>query len=425
MRKTFRLTLIALSLAGCITSSVLVWLSANVGTSHALLGTSLCGAGEHINCDAVLSSDWAHIGAIPLAHLGLVYFVALALWFIIVGLPNRAGRFWHLVPLIIILIGAAISAWLTYVMIARLPTLCPWCLAAHIINGLLLITTLLAWPRQQPASAIIPPAAYPSGVRAGITLASIGAGTVIMTLAALVYVHSNASLQCQRLYRDATNNIDYLAWRWQSAPLQEIPVRSTDFTIGHADAPHTLVVFSDFECSGCAQFFSQAEPLVSQFPKDLRCVFKHYPLTTTCNPYAARSMHIHACEAALAAEAAASITSGPKLREYYALLYTRSGDLAQRPYEQWAQSIGLDSQAFAKAMASSAATDKLRVDIELGHRLGVEGTPTMFLDGRRMSGWQIIQNDTTSRRDVAKTISFWEHLLNAKALMNQQSKPQR
>src|SRR4051812_108901 len=102
--------LVLLSLIGAIVSFVLTMMTLNPGS----WATSLCVPGEKISCDEVLRSSWAHIAFLPTSVIGLLYFAFLAQWYGIIGRPNRAGRGWLLVPLLINAAGLCLSLRLTY-----------------------------------------------------------------------------------------------------------------------------------------------------------------------------------------------------------------------------------------------------------------------------------------------------------------------
>ncbi|NLX15283.1 MAG: vitamin K epoxide reductase family protein, partial [Phycisphaerales bacterium] len=149
-------------------------LTKNVNSSW--LG-ALCGKGS-MDCDKVLNSRWAvfppkpqtpqpnslvggtwrgdtlaassktHF-AIPVSYLGLLYFVFLTTWFLGVGRPNEYGRFWHLLPLLLVFVGCLGSAGFIFLMARTVKAWCPGCMMIHAINCVLLIILLLMWPRRR------------------------------------------------------------------------------------------------------------------------------------------------------------------------------------------------------------------------------------------------------------------------------------
>lgn len=419
-RTMLRAALVVLAVAGCVISLVLVRLSLPGDAPATVFGADLCAPSQTVNCDHVLNSRWSRIGPIPVAALGLAYFAALAAWFTVVGLPNRSGRRWHLVPMAVICVGLCGSVGMMLLMAVSLPFWCTWCAAAHAVNGLIFILGLLAWPRSRAAGERdaddVPPEAetpYPSAARALAVGASCGAFALMIAMGGVAYRAQYTAYQFRERYLAATNNVDYVEWRYRRAPEQAITIHPDDLSLGPADAPFTIVAFTDFECSKCEAFFSSAGSLLERFPGTLRCVFKHFPLASTCNPHVEGRMHYFSCEAALAAEAAHAVGTAEQSLAYHKALYASSGRLDDRPYVQLAKEVGLDPAAFSAALDQPGARRRLDADIALGGKLGVEATPTIFLNGRRLPTWKITAGG--GNLDVDQTVALWERLLGAEA----------
>lgn len=417
-----RAALVALAIIGCVISGILLNLGAPSRASGSAFGANFCTPSDRVNCDYVLSSRWARIGPVPTAAVGVGYFATLAVWFLVIGVPNRAGRLWHLFPSIFTTVGMCGSAWFVFVMAARLPVWCTWCVAGHSVNALLFIMTLVSWPR---AVAATPPdqPPYPTSMRA----VSVLVGSVALVLILLLIGFAHRSQMIARTFQlqslEATNNIEYVTWRHAQSPLQDIPLRDDEVGFGKPDAPFTLVVFSDFECAHCWEFHLNAVRLVSQFPETLRLVCKHFPASAQCNPYVGSGLHYFACDAAFAAEAARAAGSAKQWHEYLELLYRNRERFDESPYDELARRVGLDEGAFSAAMASEEVRRRVRDDIDLAHRLGVERTPGVFLNGRALANWRITTTDPEPKLDVEKTLALWERLLGEKAAIHRPSPP--
>ena len=78
---------------------------------------------------------------------------------------------------------------------------------------------------------------------------------------------------------------------------------------------------------------------------------------------------------------------------------------------------GIDVKAFSAALAGTAARQRVADDIALARSLGVEGTPTLFLNGRRLYNWRIVPEDLSGRLDAVRTLALWERLLGVTAVM--------
>lgn len=161
-----------------------------------------------------------------------------------------------------------------------------------------------------------------------------------------------------------------VGWRppADTAP-KNIPV-GTSFTIGPANAAVTLVEFSDFECPYCARLSPVLDSVVRAYPRDVRLVFKHFPL----------SFHAQARPAAAAAIAAGR---QGKFFEFRTRVMPNFRSLNEELYLRVASDLGLDMARFRRDMKlTDQVNAELEADIELGRRVGVEGTPTVFVNGR-------------------------------------------
>ncbi len=159
-----------------------------------------------------------------------------------------------------------------------------------------------------------------------------------------------------------------------NTPQEVVTVSETDHVRGAAGAKVTLVEFGDFQCPACGAY----EPIVQQVLADnkdtVQIVFKHFPLV---------QIHQNALLAAKASEAAA--VQG-KFWEMHDMLYAKqqdwSGALNARDMMiGYATELSLDATQFANDMARKDIEEKIVAEFKEGARLGVQGTPTFFLNG--------------------------------------------
>ncbi len=413
-----RVGLIGLAAVGCFVCLVLADLGAPGEESTTIFGAAVCSPSQSVDCDYVLSSRWAKLGPVPVAVLGAAYFLAVGVWFAALGLPNYKGRRWHLLPLVVVSAGLGGSVFFSYLMAFRLPVWCTWCAAAHVANALIFLLCILAWPRRSRAMSreieAGPP--HPSNPRALAVLATCLALILLVVTGMFARRAQLVAWQYQRQYLAVTNDVDYLEWRYREAPVQEIAVRPDDLVLGLRGASNTIVVFTDFECSRCQAFFLSAGNLVERFPEKLRCVFKHYPIAAACNPDAPRGFHYFSCAAALAALAAEAAGDAGQALDYHRELYASKSRFDERPYAEIAARLGIDSTLFAQAQESDSCRDRLAEDIALARRLGVEATPAIFLNGRRLPTWKIVRADSAGKLDVDRTVALWERMVGEKSI---------
>lgn len=143
---------------------------------------------------------------------------------------------------------------------------------------------------------------------------------------------------------------------------------------GPEDAAVTLVEFSDFECPFCGRFFPTFERVKEEYGDRLRIVFRQYPL---------REIHPNAYGAALASLCA---HEQGHFWEMHDLMFQEQDRLDQRSLQDKAERVGLDMAQFNECMASQRYADQIQRDMRAGDRVGVEGTPALFVNGIPVPG---------------------------------------
>jgi len=143
--------------------------------------------------------------------------------------------------------------------------------------------------------------------------------------------------------------------------------------LGPADAPVVIVEFSDFECPFCRTLARHLAEVMKQYGTRVRRVFRQYPL---------ESIHRNAMAAAKASVCAAD---QGRFWEMQALLFD-GGPLAEANLLEKAAKAGLQAGPFKACLASEAAEERVKADLEAATALGVSSTPTFFVNGRPMLG---------------------------------------
>jgi len=141
------------------------------------------------------------------------------------------------------------------------------------------------------------------------------------------------------------------------------------------DAPVILEKFGDFECSACGAIHPVLKTIKSEFGPSVVIVFREFPLS-----------HVHALAAAQAAEAAG--LQG-KFWEMHNLLYENQKEWhdasdVRATFEDYALRIGLRLDEFRQDVSSEMVSRRIDLDKERGYWIGVNSTPTVFLNGREV-----------------------------------------
>jgi protein-disulfide isomerase len=156
----------------------------------------------------------------------------------------------------------------------------------------------------------------------------------------------------------------------------KVPVSADDPVQGPADALVTIVEFSDFQCPYCSKVGPTLERLREEYPKDVRVVWKDFPL----------SFHPRAKPAAILARFAYDQHGNDGFWKAHDALFESQKNLEDESLVRIAEALGLDGQRARAALASGRYDEKLSQSAGLGGDFAVPSTPHFFVNGRRLSG---------------------------------------
>lgn len=150
-------------------------------------------------------------------------------------------------------------------------------------------------------------------------------------------------------------------------PIADSPIK------GPKNARVTLVEFSDFQCPFCSRATTFANEILAAFPKDVKLVYKHLPLT---------QIHPNAMPAAKASIAA---QKQDKFWEMHDALFAVYNQLTPENVTKAAEKLELDMKKFEADRNAPESEKLVQADMKLAQEVGVTGTPTFFLNGKRLS----------------------------------------
>ena len=151
---------------------------------------------------------------------------------------------------------------------------------------------------------------------------------------------------------------------------------------GAASAKVTIVEFSDFHCPYCRGVQPTLSELLSKYGDRVRLVFRHFPVDTL-HPSARK-----------ASEAAWCAQQQDKFWQYHDRLYLVGNDASPATLSRIATEVGLDANKFNSCSAGKDAPAAVEKDIDEARRLGLNGTPTFFINGRPFVGRQPLESFT-------------------------------
>jgi len=147
-----------------------------------------------------------------------------------------------------------------------------------------------------------------------------------------------------------------------------VPAVGRDHLQGPTDAPITLLEYGDYECPYCGEAHPIVKAVQDRLGNRLCFAFRHFPLM----------MHPHAEHAAEAAEAAAA---QGKFWQMHNLLFENQDALEDEELAEYATTLRLDAKRLIGEVQNRAHEDRIREDLKTGRRIGVNGTPTFFVNG--------------------------------------------
>ena len=133
----------------------------------------------------------------------------------------------------------------------------------------------------------------------------------------------------------------------------------------------------------------QLEQLLEKYPADLRVVFKNFPIRS----------HKFAVKAAMAALAAGR---QDKFWEFHDELFKNYNRINDQKIQEISEQLGLDQIKFVEHQKNPAVTALIRQDYEEGIRLGVRGTPTVFINGKKMKNRSMKNMEAVIEEELKK-----------------------
>lgn len=171
----------------------------------------------------------------------------------------------------------------------------------------------------------------------------------------------------------------------------DIPVEGSP-QLGSAEAPATIVVFSDFECPHCHHLAKLLGKLTKQFGQKLRVVYKNFPLTYHKDGQLA---------ARLGAEVFARRGSADFFR-FHDMVFDNQEQLSREWLVKTAAQFGFKEEESARVLDSRDAVPRIESDVQLGNMLQVSGTPTAYLNGVLLRISDEEQLEKTIRNEIAR-----------------------
>lgn len=343
--------------------------------------TSFCNVNENVNCDLVLTSEYAHLAGISIAWAALFTYglwIALALVSLTTDRATRR-RQTATAQFVLATWSLLFSLYLAFVSFFILRALCLLCGSLYLVNAGLFVTAwvLLSATRTEGKAGARAKEWWQRQTR----LVAAGTAVAVVAFIALAawegFARDQRSLSAEEIARQ---NPEFHAW------YKALPVAAVDDGGRHRTGSGggvVIVEFSDFECPYCARAHRDLKRVLPRFGNDVQVVFRHFPLDKSCNHAVTGSAHRYACLAAAASECAAQ---QDRFWEYQDTLFANQSALDRDNLAKYAEELGLDRARFLTCLDSDAPREAVRSDVAAAEKLGVSSTPTFYLNGRVLRG---------------------------------------
>jgi len=333
-----------------------------------------CDISARVACTPAYVSRFGYVFGLPVGPLLLTSFLVSA--FVIAWGPPREHPFSSAAVFVISIANVAVGMYQTFGTAVLLHLVCIPCVVLHGVS--LALFAVASNDAKMPAKEFLALAWRHgrSGARPFIGGATVGAllcGIVIFFPEARPTTGLSAAASDGRdrvVSREALTR-----WYLSQSRSQEARLVASDAVV--------LVKFNDFQCPPCRQAFFDYQPALAQLRARFGPTFKFtnidFPLDKKCNPFVSTSMHPVACEAAVAVRLAARAGKAASIEEW---LFTHQTTLSA-PSIVWS---GLEEVTQVREGSTQYAENvgALDEDIQFAHRLGIDSTPTFFLDGVRL-----------------------------------------
>lgn len=354
------------------------------------LGMSFCKIGAAFNCEAVIRSQYGAIGGIPTAAIGGAYFTfVMLLW----AAAKKDGFAWfNSARLVMTIFGVLASIALGLISHFIIKAYCIFCMGVYVVNICMFIVALKSYATEHGALFSVPK---------GTILKGLFAAVVWLVL--MLILHEPKKVE----WRDFPNQeIENQLSIWRGAGRDDlVPNPQGDLSLGAGSgAKVEIVEFFDYECPACQMFSGAVKELVSKYGGDVRVVLRQYPLDRACNPAIEMDMHKNACRAAEVARCAgrygvlnvvheALMTSGVT-KEEPTVMFDRAMEIA-----------GVSSDvksAIAGCVERGEERVSVAADIQLGDKLGIQGTPAFWVNGKKLAAPSIALLDAIIKSELGK-----------------------
>jgi uncharacterized membrane protein/protein-disulfide isomerase len=337
---------------------------------------SFCDVNATVSCTEAYLSPYGSLFGIPVALLGMIFFAAVLALVAAGGRAASPAR--ESVPGYVFALSTIGLAFILYMAWASFFVLGAFCILCVISYVAVIALFIISGGATSFPMTTLPGRA----ARDSRTLFTSPVGLVLLLLLVTgagsmigLFPRETASAQTAQDLPPLTEQQrqQLTAW-WDVQPRVELGIEAT--------APVLIVKFSDYMCPGCRMAHDAYKGLIDKYTAagQVQHVLKHYPLEPECNPHVPTGTHFSSCEGAAAEVMARARGTADAMNDW---LFANQQALSPARVREGAREVGkiddFDAQ-YARAL------ETVRADADLGAKVQVRATPTLFLNGRSLGG---------------------------------------
>ena len=334
---------------------------------------SLCNINEKVSCAVASASEYSELFGIPIAVLGAIINGILLALFICARWPLLKQTTQEKLPNVIRFISLGIlgtSVVMGIISITILNSICPFCVAAYVLSIITFISTMLYFG----GSFTFNPGDF-------VYLGAIAAATFALGFV----VHSGQLQKYGGVKLEKFVQEQFLDWQSQKTHKIEAfePIQFNQ----QASAKMQIVEFADYLCPHCKSAFPKLHNFVKA-RSDVSLKFQAYPLDGACNKSIPNDYGGARCVLARLAHCANKQEKGWQTQKW---IFSQQAELARKKnikdsINEAAVAVNLDKVQLNECIDAESTHQAILRQAELGNNLGIRGTPTIFVNGKKVHG---------------------------------------
>jgi len=348
--------------------------------------SSVCSLGALADCDVVNASAYSELFGFPLASMGAIFFTLLLIAGLMFPPSDRNFRKAQRILATLAALAVGIDVYLAFIQIVALKTVCLFCFLTYACVG---VYWWAGGKLSKPTAKVLAAfrAAFaPSHTKWQLNFSTqaLGLLAILSTTAMILLIPSAIWLQ-SHFYSFVNNAVDRFYSTWKDAPSKSITIKKGDGQFGNRKSKIKIVEFSDFECPHCQKTAFTLHSLLPSIADKVHVIFKNYPLDSSCNSSVVYQVHPNACRLAKLAYCA---NKKGQFWEYHDKIFFSFNRAKYTP--SWTDLVTviepiLSKEEITKCLKNPKARTNVAKDIAAGNRLGIKGTPAIFVNGKQIT----------------------------------------